>query len=165
MPNLYFCSSCGLTFEIGGFHYHQFDSGYSSATFLVCKECGTEHKMEHAIRGQLPKRMFAQPEPVTKSVDVNPGSSDSLLDSVLSYYSGFKEWQSYQVQSNPRPEREEHKGIPVWFEGITDKLNFADVKCYYCGSANSLVSEWPEENSSCPRCKESSLKCIAVLKT
>ncbi len=162
MPNLYFCSSCRLSFQTGWFHYHQFDSGYAAATFLVCKECGTQHQMEHAIRDQLPERMFAQPEPVTNPDDDDPDRTDSLLDSILRFGSGYKEWQSYQVQSNPRPEREEHKGMPVWFEGITDKLHLADVKCSYCGSATSLVSECPEENSSCPRCKEPSLKCVAM---
>ena len=157
MPKLFFCSSCRLSFQLGWFHYHKFDSGYASATFLVCKECGTQYKMEHAIRGQLPERIFAQPEPITKPVDLD---SDSL-DSVVHYHSGYKEWQFYQVQLNSRPEHEEHKGMPVWFEGTTDKLKLADVKCCYCGSGSSLVSEWPEVNRSCPRCKENWLKCGA----
>jgi len=161
MPNLYFCSSCRLTFQLGWFHYHQFDSGYGSATFLVCKECGTQHKMEHPIRGQLPERIFAQPEPVTKPADLDSGS----LDSLAHYHLGYKEWQSYPAQLNPRPEHEEHKGMRIWFKGITGKIKLADVECWYCGSGSSLVSEWSKRNSSCPRCKENSLECIAAWMT
>lgn len=115
--------------------------------------------MEHAVGSQLPERMFSQAEPITKPFDVDPDSFESLINKLTP---GYEEWQSYEVQSNPRPELEEHKGMPAWFEGITDKLHLEDVEWSYCGSKNFFVSEWREKNRTCPRCGKPSLKCVAV---
>lgn len=46
--------------------------------------------MEHATGGQLPERMFAQPEPITNPVEIDPGSLGSLLDSLVPGYLDIK---------------------------------------------------------------------------
>jgi len=49
MPEVYACKKCGLIFEVGWYHYHEFESGYAAETVLVCRECGTVHAVEHAV--------------------------------------------------------------------------------------------------------------------
>ena len=49
MPTTYKCNSCELEFDIGWFHYHDFNSGYGSETLLICDSCGTKHTIQIAM--------------------------------------------------------------------------------------------------------------------
>jgi len=64
MPVDYQCDACNLAFQIGWYHYHRSIDGYWSATLGFCQKCGTIHKVEHASKGALPDRMFAQAGPL-----------------------------------------------------------------------------------------------------
>ncbi len=55
MPVDYTCGSCRLRFSLGWFHYHDFSSGYGSATLCVCKKCGTRHCIEQALTSRGPE--------------------------------------------------------------------------------------------------------------
>lgn len=55
MPSRHSCSTCDLTFEVGWFHYHDFQSGFAAMTLLVCTACGAQHAVEIALRPDGPE--------------------------------------------------------------------------------------------------------------
>src|SRR5688572_26944552 len=59
----YFCSTCRLMFTIGWDHYHSFDRGYGAMTQLVCRRCGNQHYVEHAIDPTKPDRLLGTRQP------------------------------------------------------------------------------------------------------
>lgn len=54
MPTQYSCTSCGLEFSVGWYHYHDFRSGYCAATLAVCTSCGAQHQVEIALEDRGP---------------------------------------------------------------------------------------------------------------
>ena len=65
MPEDYRCSSCSLVFMVGNFHYFKLDSGYGSKSMIVCRNCGTQHAIEHSIKKSSKKdRLLFQTKPI-----------------------------------------------------------------------------------------------------
>jgi hypothetical protein len=54
MPVDFKCSSCQCRFSLGGYHYHDFSSGYAGQTLAVCRSCGTPHGLEWALHDRGP---------------------------------------------------------------------------------------------------------------
>lgn len=67
MPNDYHCLDCHLSFSVGWFHYHEFPEydgvRYGSETLLVCRECGTQHRLEQALTETRHDRLLARSGP------------------------------------------------------------------------------------------------------
>jgi hypothetical protein len=169
MPTNWECQSCHLTFTVGWYHYHDFSSGYSANTRLVCKRCGTMHAIEHATTlaphdkvenkvsapdlspEQKPDRLLAQPVPlfVNMTEQQHAANSDNMLDQLLAGLPKLRDWVQCSASRSIRPERVV-RPIPT-VEACTDKLMLKDVTCNYCGEIGSLVSRW-HDNECCPRC-------------
>jgi hypothetical protein len=55
MPVDFKCGACDLRLSVGWYHYHGMHDGYSGRTLLVCRACGGQHAIEHAVRDRGPK--------------------------------------------------------------------------------------------------------------
>jgi hypothetical protein len=169
MPTNWECESCHLTFTVGWYHYHDFSSGYSAETRLVCMRCGTMHAIEHATAlapcdkkenkvsandlppEQKPDRALAQPAPLFVNIAErqHAANSDSVLDQLLAGLPKHCDWVQCSVSRSIRPKRVLRPIATV--EACTDELTLKDVPCNYCREIGSLVSRWPD-NECCPRC-------------
>jgi hypothetical protein len=157
MPEVYACRQCGLTFEVGWYHYHDFSSGYAAETLLVCRECGTAHAVEHAVTprqdpdlgGELPAdqgpiwrpdRILRQPGPIRVPTD-----TDAPL-----FLPAYADWLPCGDAPTIRPDRVLQPFIGM--EGIADGLALGVVRCGHCGVLGSLLDRWPDEGAPCPGC-------------
>src|SRR5579871_4955017 len=62
----YYCDACCLRFSIGWGTNRP--GQYCASTDLVCKECGTWHKVDHAYNRDIPDRLRAQSCPLFRKV-------------------------------------------------------------------------------------------------
>lgn len=44
MPVDFKCSTCQCRFSLGGYHYHDFSSGYAGETLAVCRSAPGSHR-------------------------------------------------------------------------------------------------------------------------
>jgi hypothetical protein len=175
MPEYFHCRACRLAFETGWFHYFEYDDGFASETRLVCSNCGTMHRVQHAIHGHQPDRLSAQSKPLEFTVfqlvadGLSPeqlemleffGSVDVLFGGFLDRHYGA--WQGHTPVYSVRPWRSE---VPaVWMEAIKDELHLESVKCANCTKTGRLT-EWRLDDQRCPRCKSLSVRFVGTYTT
>ncbi len=56
MPSDFRCGTCSIRFTVGWQHYPSGTNGYGGMTHLMCRNCGTEHAVEIALRDRGPER-------------------------------------------------------------------------------------------------------------
>lgn len=146
MASVYRCGFCGLGFEVGWNHYHQEHRNAAAATSLVCRGCGTWYKLDHKIDGGA-DGLYAWGGPVT--------SSSQETGSLLVPVAGTPPAEQVRTTHLFRPVREPQNEL--YLEGVSDPLELASFTCVFCNRKGALVSNWPEGDTICPRCRKATL--------
>jgi hypothetical protein len=176
MPSLYHCSHCKLGFESGWFHYFRsHKSDFGAETRLVCKQCGTAHRVEHAICAAS-DRVSGQDHPLT--VPPDPETYDRLVlasaDKLRFMLQGIsRDDPSYsklelevlfvellKMTYGPWREcarRSNRSDGPIVGYRVGARLDLTRATCNHCLALASLV-EWDDANSDCPRCQTPHLR-------
>ena len=167
MPFYFRCDACELAFETGWFHYHEYDE-YGSETRLVCSNCGTLHRLQHAIGGDLPDLFAAQPRPLNVSTDAprlaNLSAQDAehielirvppvvaLIGQLLR--DAMARWGDDAPAYNVRVERAEW---PVL------SLDVESLRCAYC-EATGCMTKWQMDNDHCPSASKTNFPASASI--
>lgn len=127
----YRCTECKLYFSIGWHHYGT-GMKYTSATQLVCTECGVIHRIEHAGgEGNWFQRMFT-----TLTGDTMSAQQGPILDppESVSVFSP-EDWIGKK---------------PVGF--LRTATIFSRLSCMHCHSKGTLRKKWPADGAPCPKC-------------
>lgn len=128
----YKCEECRLYFSMGWYHYG-LSMKCTSATQLVCTECGVMHRIEHAGGGEGNwfQRMFTTLTGDTMGAQLGP-----IIDppeSVSTFSPG--DWIGEK---------------PVGF--LRTAKIFSQLSCMRCHSKGTLRKEWPADGAPCPKC-------------
>ena len=128
----YRCTECKFNFSIGWHHYGT-GMKYTSATQLVCTECGVMHRIEHAGGGEGNwfQRMFT-----TLTGDTMGAQRGPIIDppeSVSIFSPG--DWIGEK---------------PVGF--LRTAKIFSQLSCMRCHSKGTLIKKWPADGAPCPKC-------------
>ena len=127
----YRCTECKLYFSIGWHHYGT-GMKYTSATQLVCTECGVMHRIEHAGgEGNWFQRMFTTLTGDTMSAQHGPIIDPPESVSVFSP----EDWIGEK---------------PVGF--LRTATIFSRLSCMHCHSKGTLRKKWPADGAPCPKC-------------
>ena len=150
----YSCSTCRLMFTIGWDHYHSFDRGYGAMTQLVCRRCGNQHYVEHAIDSKTPDRLLGTREPQRWPAERS--------DKPTSWQLPRADWVEPVIDFELRPAR-----TPVSsprLVGLEDTLELSKATCVFCDAVGALSRTWPD-GDRCPSCSEPTLKRTAMWMT
>ena len=130
LPDFWKCTNCRLAFILGWFRYSLEATPYWSATFLVCRQCGTAHAIGHSSTEAICKDGFFNLGGPLFDEDNPTASSDESRDVIRLY---------------------EPIDVSNWPGGsdlVTD--NIAELTCAHCGG-DSLTNRW-EKSWPCPSC-------------
>ena len=220
MPAYYECGNCSLYVTVGWLHYHNCDSGYGSRMLLACKNCGTQHAVEIAIKDwgreydfkhdvivravnkkekirlmlMLQRELDLSLTEVKRITNRVPFTIEkSIWESAIPYWQElFKDFNvvldfplvGKKLKKNHRPllpDRLLAKTEPTLLTGkqlnnqyveispkaiVNDEnrsIIFSKQPCHCCGKAGTLVSEFEDDDNSCPHCKHETLVDINLV--
>lgn len=180
MPADYHCEECNLFFSIGWFHYDGGQLEYPAASFLVCSECGTCHRIDHAEKPRAPAtrwwcrplfqrpdkaplvelkqdRLFCQAAPLFAFLEKQ---SDQRINPVD--LNAFREWKS--LGEFPLRPWQYTQQTSSWAEGCNEPLELRQVACGHCEKMGTLLREEKAE-LPCPACKRSNVEIFRAWMT
>lgn len=146
MPVQYWCSTCGLLFDVGLYHSHKSDRVIGlDYTALVCATCGVQYQAHHTLREKADKdspvitefRCQPAPQIVSLGTDTHPRAIIRELMKVT------REWE-----------------YCCTLETAGQILsNLSEVVCCQCGTQGSLTGYW-QEDFECPHCGTVGMKRV-----
>ena len=142
MPTEYECEECQLTFVSGWCLTGKRHPG--GLEFLVCKECGTQHKVESSPKSGVRFRVVAQPEPLTFF------KSRTEIEDAFEPNANRQEWVELFVIETASSE-------PI--DESSSELQFEDITCAHCAMKGEVISAMSDEDN-CPRCKKDTLRLV-----
>lgn len=149
----YICKRCPLAFEVGYTVYWDLSGGCRK---LICRHCGTMHKIEHL--DQKPDLLFALAGPIRSMVD----ERFDLHDGDTIYHPRLPDDAESWRTVGPLPTAIEYLHGPFVLPDRARMGALDQVTCAHCGCAGVLVpDEWSSglgrgSNSfgeDCPVCK------------
>ncbi len=134
MPSEYECTSCRLTFTVGPY-VGQLRTNAGGA-FLVCRACGTQHKVVNSLvsESEASYSLSGQPAPLTF----------------------FRSRTEMESPSEPTAEHGAWQEVQV---GTFGELRVEDACCASCHVQGQLSTATSAEDP-CPRCKQSTLRYV-----
>lgn len=150
MPTIYRCSSCGLGFKTGWYHYHREVDGAVAATLLACTQCGAAYMLDH-------KRAGGRDELYAWGGQVKTEATE--YEGIYRDAPGTPKIAKLPTDHDFRPTRETQESARL--EGISDEPNLKAFACQFCHGLGTLTNKWPENNCVCPCCKNSTLEAVS----
>lgn len=147
------CNDCGLTFELG-LRWEGPDLAHRiPATLVVCKNCGTNHRVEHHVHGlrQWLQRLVTRKE--------TRGPADRLLarrGPIFQHqlqYTANASWCEVPLYASLRSGMSLCRLDPR-HQHEPPQMDLSHVTCQCCLEMGTLVAHWPrEEGRMCPNCE------------